>query len=60
MKLNLPSNIRKILYVITAIGTPIVSYLALKGTIGDLEVALWTAEVSVVSVMAAFNVTPDS
>ena len=60
MRLNLPSNIRKILYVITAIGTPIVSYFALKGTIGDLEVALWTAEVSVVSVMAAFNVTPDS
>ena len=59
MNLNLPSKYRKIIYVITAVGSPIVAYLALKGIIGDVEVSLWTAEVTVAAALAAFNVTPD-
>lgn len=60
MKINIPYQIRVALYVITAVGTPIIAYLLSKGIIGDLEVALWSAEVVVVSGIAAFNVTPES
>lgn len=55
MQLDLPYQVRATLYVLTAIGTPIVAYLLSKGTIGTLEVSLWSAEVSVVSALAAFN-----
>lgn len=57
MKFNLPPKIRATLYVVTAIGTPIVAYLLAKGYIGELEVGLWSAEVTVVNAMAALNVT---
>lgn len=56
MNLNPPSNIRKALYIITGVGGPIVAYLLTKGVIGNVEVALWSAEVAVISGMAAFNV----
>ncbi len=60
MKLNLPYQIRATLYVLTAIGTPFVAYLATVHVIGTLEVAFWSAEVAVVSALAAFNVNkPD-
>lgn len=57
MRINLPPNVRAAAYILTAIGTPFVAYLAAKGIIGNLEVALWSAEVTVVSGMAALNVT---
>jgi hypothetical protein len=44
------------LYIITALGTPLIAYLASKGIIGNLEVGLWSSIVTVVSGMAAFNV----
>lgn len=59
MKLNIPYKIRAALYILTAVGTPIVTYLAARQIIGDLEVVLWSAEVVVVSTIAAFNVTKD-
>lgn len=55
MTLNLPSRVRAALYVITAVGTPAVAYLLVKHYIGEAEVAFWSAEVTVVSVMAALN-----
>lgn len=57
--INPSSRVRKALYIITAVGSPIVAYVALKGYVGEAEVALWTALVSVVSALAGFNVTPD-
>lgn len=59
MKFNIPPKVRVSLYILTALGTPIVAYLASKGIIGDLEVALWSAEVLIISTMAAFNITPE-
>jgi hypothetical protein len=55
MILNLPSKVRATLYVITALGSPVITYLALRGTIGELEVGLWTGLVTAVSTMAAIN-----
>lgn len=57
--INPSSRVRKALYIITAIGSPIIAYVALKGYVGEAEVALWTALVSVVSALAGFNVSPD-
>ena len=59
MTLNVPYKIRAILYLITALGTPIVTYLLAKNIIGDLEMALWGAEVTVVSAIAALNTAPN-
>ena len=56
MTLNPPEAVRKVLYVITGVGGPVVAYLLAKEIIGTLEVALGSAEVAVVSAMAAFNV----
>lgn len=57
MTLNPPSNVRAILYIVTAIGTPLIAYLLAKNAIGATEVALWSAEVTVVNTLAALNVT---
>lgn len=58
MTLIVPYKIRAALYVLTAVGTPLVAYLLNKDIIGELEVALWSAEVAVVSALAAFNTSP--
>lgn len=58
MKLNPSPKVRVLLYILTALGTPVVAYLLSKEVIGTLEVALWSAEVAVVSAMAGLNVTP--
>lgn len=55
MNINLPPKARKIAYALTALGTPVVAYLQVKGFIGDAEAVLWAAEVTVVSTLAAFN-----
>ena len=57
MKLNPSPKIRVSLYLLTALGTPLVAYLLAKGYIGVLEVTLWSAEVTAVAAMAGFNVT---
>lgn len=57
MNLNPPRRVRAALYVLTAIGTPVVAYLNAKGYIGSLEVGLWSAEVAAASGLAALNTT---
>lgn len=59
MKINIPSNVRVALYIFTAVGTPIIGYLLDKDIIGMYEASLWSAEVGVVSAMAAFNVNEE-
>lgn len=58
MKINIPASVRIALYVLTLLGAPVVVYLRARGIIGDLELALWGAEVSAVSALAAFHVPP--
>lgn len=59
MQLNLPPKVRSTLYIITAVGTPLVAYLLAKHVIGQLEVTLWSAEVAVTGGVAALH-TPSS
>lgn len=56
MTTNFPPRVRLALYVLTALGTPIVAYLNAKHIVGSLEVSLWSAEVTAVGSLAAFNV----
>lgn len=61
MNINPSPRVRKALYALTALGTPVVVYLQAKGLIGTTEVTLWAAEVMVISAMAGLNVnnTPE-
>lgn len=58
MTFNVPYKVRAALYVLTAVGTPLVGYLFAKEIIGELELTLWGAEVTVVSLLAGFNTVP--
>lgn len=60
MTINVPYRVRIGLYIFTALGSPVIGYLVAKGTIGELELALWMAEVSAVNALAAFNVKPNN
>lgn len=61
MTVSIPAKIRAALYIVTAVGTPVVSYLLTKGYIGPDEVQLWSAEVAVVGGLAAFKaLRPDA
>lgn len=60
MRVNLPDNARVALYVLTALGTPVIAYLLAKGIISELEVGLWSGLVTAVSGMAALNVSTNS
>lgn len=53
--MTISARTRQIIYVVTAIGTPIVAWLNARGWIGDLEVSLWSAEVAVVGGLAALK-----
>lgn len=57
MKVNLPDRVRALLYVITALGTPIVGVLTEQSILPTWVMTLWTAEVAAVSAMAALNVS---
>lgn len=59
MNLNIPAKARRTLYAVTALGTPVIAYLQVKGIIGDAETVLWAAEVTVVSALAGFNTNAD-
>lgn len=55
MNVNPPRRVRLGIYVVTLFGTPLVAYLNARGIVGDLEVALWSAEVAVATGLAALN-----
>jgi hypothetical protein len=59
MNVVLNPTVRTVLYILTVLGAPVVVYLRAKDIIGDVELALWGAEVSAVSLLAAFKV-PDA
>lgn len=57
MRVNLPDRVRVILYVITALGTPVVGVLTEQGILPLWAMTLWSAEVAAVGAMAALNVS---
>ena len=57
MQVNLPPKVRAALYIITVVGTPIITVLVSQNVVGDLWGQLWAAFVTGVGALAAFNVT---
>lgn len=57
MRFNIPPKARVIIYIITALGAPVMGYLFIKGYVGEAEVALYGALITAVNGMAALNVT---
>lgn len=55
MNLNPPRKVRVLIYLASLVLSPVMTYLLAKGVIGDLEMALWSAEVSVAFGLAALN-----
>lgn len=56
MTLNIPYKVRAVLYIVNAVGSPVMAYLLAKGFIGTLEVGLWAAEMTAVFALAGLNV----
>lgn len=54
---RIPKRVRFRLYVSAAVATPLVTYLAAKGFIGLEEVALATAYVGLLNLLASDNVS---
>ena len=59
MNINLPSKVRAALYVFTALGSIVVTYLAAAQIIGPNEVAAWTAFTALIAGLARINITPE-
>lgn len=55
MNLNLPEQVRGILYVICGLGSVVVTYLAATKIIGVEEVAAWTGFCAFIAALARFN-----
>lgn len=56
MTVNIPEKVRIALYVLTALSAPAIAYLNTTGVIGEDEVNLYFAYVTVIAAMAGFNV----
>ena len=48
--------VRVAIYVLNLLGAPVVVYLRARNIIGDLELTLWGAEVSAMSLLAGVHV----
>jgi len=59
MNINLPSKVRAILYVFTALGSIVMTYLAATQIVGSNEVAAWTAFTAFIAGLARINITPE-
>ena len=55
MDVNIPEKWRGVLYVVTGIGSIVVTYLAASGIIGGNETAAWTGFCAFVAALARFN-----
>lgn len=53
-------RIRKVIYIITAIATPVVTYLGTQGRIEAFYLGLYSVIVTAVTALASANVTDNS
>lgn len=55
----LSANVRSALYIISAVLTPVLAYLAEQGTISTFIAGLWLVINSAILGLARVNITPD-
>lgn len=60
MNMILPSQVRSVLYVLSAVVTPVLAYLADQGTISVFWAGLWLVVNSAILGLARVNVTPEN
>ena len=56
MNINLPPQARQVIYIVTAVATPVMAYLNNAGTVSDFTFGLFSVVVTAVASLAAFNV----
>jgi uncharacterized membrane protein YvlD (DUF360 family) len=56
MNLNLPPQVRQIIYILTAVASPVMTYLNQAGTVSDFTFGLFAVVMTAVAGLAAFNV----
>ena len=59
VNINIPSEIRNGLYIFTALGSILMTYLSATQVVGSNEVAAWTAFTAFIAGLAKLNITPD-
>lgn len=59
MTLNLPPQVRQIIYIVATIATPVMTYLNQAGTVSGFWFGLFGVVMMAVTSLAALNVTPD-
>ena len=59
MTLNLPPQVRQIIYIVATIATPVMTYLNQAGAVNGFWFGLFGVVMMAVTSLAALNVTPD-
>lgn len=57
MELNLSSEVRKYIYIVTGIASPIMYYLNQQNVVNDFWIGLFAVVVTAVNSLAAYNVS---
>lgn len=57
MELNLSSEARKYIYIVTGIASPIMYYLNQQNVVNDFWIGLFAVVVTAVNSLAAYNVS---
>jgi hypothetical protein len=58
MTINPPRRVRALIYIANVLGAPFIAYAFAKGWVGELEVTLFSAEVSAAFLLAGLNTAP--
>lgn len=59
MNVNIPTDIRAVIYVVTVIVTAVIVPLYAAGAVNDVAFAVWTSLSGAVAGLAGLNVYPD-
>lgn len=55
MQVNLPPKVRKAIYVVATVATPVLTYLNQQGTVSDFVFGLYAVVAGAVTALAAIN-----
>ena len=56
MQVSLPPKVRQVIYIVTAVASPVMAYLNQAGTVSDFVFGLFAVVVTAVAGLAAYNV----
>lgn len=59
MSINLPPQVRAIIYVLVVMGTAVLVPLNIAHVVSDVVMSVWTSVSGAASLLAALNVTPN-